>query len=1278
MAMWTQQQNKVIYTRDKNILVSAAAGSGKTAVLVERIIQKILDEKNGINVDKLLVVTFTNAAASEMRERILRAIERELEKNPENEHLQKQQSYIHNASINTIHSFCLNLVREHFIDIDFDPGFKVADTNEIELLKGDVIKALLEEEYEVASPEFLQFANQFTVRNSDREIEKMILNLYEKAISYPWPDEWLNQSIQLYEVRNAKQLIQSNNYHVLTDYADELIRLAIMKCEYAIKLCMGINGPEKYNEVLQMDMQNLIYLLDEKDFDKRRILLEFQFGRLPRITNTVDIDEEKKTMVQDIRKDVKKAIIEVKKIYLVSMEKFIHELNQLQPIAKEYIRLTKKFMQQFQNRKRNKNILDFSDFEQFAIQILTRLEDGHLVPTKAAQEISETYEEVMIDEYQDSNMIQETILRVISKERVGIHNRFMVGDVKQSIYGFRGARPDIFIDKYNSYSLSKDNEEEAKSLDLKIILDKNFRSRHMVLGFINAIFRQTMSADFGGINYDEENQLNTGADYEIIGEESDYNTELIMINSEEETSQSLEEIPLPSKDTEAKDLVATDEMEAKVIAARIQELVDEKKGVKVLDNVTQEYRTAKYSDIVILLRSVNESAYAINDELTRQGIPSYMESKKGYFDTIEIRTILNYLKIIDNPKQDIPLASVLKSPVAGFDDEELAIIRTLSGKNKNLYDNLLEYEIQSESSEAQWLKKHDVTAYNTQLGKKVKNFLSVLAEFRDVVSYTSIYDLINLFLERTRYYEYVKAMPSGKRRCVNVDMLKAQAANYENGMYKGLFNFIRYIEKMQKFDLDMGEASILSESDNTVRIMTIHKSKGLEFPIVFLTNITKQFNMMDSKSKTVLHSELGIGMDYVNTKERYLHKNINKFLIARQMELDTVQEELRLLYVACTRAKEKLILTAKAVNRKKLEQVVMSRIYDSEVLPYAIRMKARSFFDMICPALCRNKAFAGIYDYLNIEKPVSHPIYNWEFYIDVSYVSPKEVFTDMIKTQYVKKANSQVLENLVTDYTGDVELRKKLIERLDFHYLYKNETKTNAKMSVSEIKKISYEIEEENQDAEVFIHAINTDVSTIPNFIKERKLFIGAQRGTVYHKVFELFDLSKEHNETSIRIMIDDLVLKGLMTKEERDCIKDIDFLRFSQSSLGKRMREAYMRGELYREAQFVLGLYESEVEEFKRIAQIMGKENKMEKPRQVEQLGDIVLIQGIIDVYFIEDDNIIIADYKTDNVKELSQLMNHYFVQLELYKRAVCQITGKNVSEKILYSVKFGEEVKL
>lgn len=470
-----------------------------------------------------------------------------------------------------------------------------------------------------------------------------------------------------------------------------------------------------------------------------------------------------------------------------------------------------------------------------------------------------------------------------------------------------------------------------------------------------------------------------------------------------------------------------------------------------------------------------------------------------------------------------------------------------------------------------------------------------------------------------------------------------------------------------------------------------------------MINITKQFNLMDSRSKTVLHHQLGIGMDYVDVRKRLLRKNMNKFLIARRMELDTVTEELRLLYVACTRAKEKLIFTAKSVNRKKLEQATEARMYDTEVLPYAVRMKARSFFDMICPALCRNRAFAPVYDRLGMEPPADLALYDRNFHVDIIYVTPTDIFTEMIEQQYMKKGNREALENLATEVTGNQMLRQELIRRLDFTYPYEKETGMNAKMSVSEIKKISYETEEDTQavrlvemlpelseqpEEDIFqkktpretvsLESPALENPTIPEFIKARDRLTGALRGTVYHRVFELFDFGQEHTLSSIQAMVQGFAEAGMLTKEERECIRDRDFLIFAESDLGKRMKAAFERGELHREAQFVLGLYESEIEEFKRVAEIMGKEQRMEIPQSVEPAGDIVLIQGIIDAYFIEGNEIIIADYKTDFVREPSLLINHYYVQLELYKRAVEQITGKSVTEKILYSVTLGKEVTL
>ena len=1281
---WTEAQQRVIDTRDKNILVSAAAGSGKTAVLVERIINRILDKENPIDVDRILVVTFTNAAASEMRERILKAIEKELEKAPDNLHLQKQQAYIHNASITTIHSFCLNLIREHFNDIDLDPGVRVADPGETELLKSDVIKEVLEDYYTSEDEGFYRFVSQFEGKNSDTYIEEMILSLYKKAMGYPWPEEWLEDCVSLYEYTDGGAFEESIFIKLINEYADGVLNELLNKYSLMLELCSE-GGLEIYADTLRNEQEEILLILKETGYDRRRSRLNMQFERLPRCGKN-GYDEEIKKIVTDSRSEVKDTIKKLReRMYYQSIEEALGEVEKCHDIIRSYVEITKSFMEKFRQKKHEKNIIDFDDFEHYAIEILVTKEDGAVKPTKIADELANDYREVMVDEYQDSNIVQETILSSISGERFGVYNRFMVGDVKQSIYGFRGANPDIFIEKYNHYTTNPD------TLDYKIILDRNFRSRKGIIDTTNFFFYQLMNHELGGIDYDDENRLNYGAVYmnenfvkdkqEEVQKRIDDKTALILINTKEEPEASQEETAsdydVALEETE--DMSATAyEAEAKVIAGRIKELTDNKSGMVIYDKESKEYRNLKYSDIVILLRSTGGIGESIHDELLKEGIPAYMESKSGYFNTLEIRTIISYLRIIDNPIQDLPLAAVLKSPIAGLTDEELAVIRAVGGKNVSLYENVCMYVKNPDICKESELK------YDTGLAGRLKDFIQILDMFRDKVIYMSIYDIIHEVLIQTGYYDYVMAMPSGSQRIANVEMLKQKAASYENGSYKGLFNFIRYIEKMNKYDVDMGEASVLSENDNTVKIMTIHKSKGLEFPVVFLANTNKQFNLMDARKKSIVHSKYGIGIDYIDNDKRVRTRNLIKFAIVKRIELDTIEEEMRLFYVACTRARDKLIFTAAGVDKKKLEKMTAQRKNDSLYLGYGVVSQFKSYLDFITVPLARNKSFQGIYENeLTLLAPVLNKQYSMESNVTVSYLSMQDIFDTLVKEKYLADSSVDAIKNLKTEIVFSKELRDNIDVKMSFEYRHQKETETHAKMSVSEIKKISYETENGQED-----DTNVTRVDFMEEFIEEEPKedeirhsgstgLSGAARGTAYHTVFELFDFDMEITKDNVIQLLDRLEKRGRLSRDERKSIRIDDILSFAKTDLCKRMREAHMRGELFREAQFVVGFSEAEIDEFKKAARIIGEEQRFVIPEKVASVGDTILIQGIIDVYFIEDGKIVIADYKTDRVKKGMDLVNHYFIQLELYKKAVEQIMGMEVSEKILYSVQLGEEVK-
>lgn len=1270
MPEWTDRQKQVIDTRNKNILVSAAAGSGKTAVLVERIIRRILDKENPMDIDRVLVVTFTNAAATEMRERILRAIEKELALYPDNEHLQRQQAYIHNASITTIHSFCLNVVKEHFNDVDLDPSVKVADEGEMSLLKSDVVQEVLEAYYAEGTEEFHRFAEQFEQKNSDAYLEEMILKLYEKSMGYPFPVEWLDSLMIPYHYTTEAELLNSDYVRLINDYADGMLENAVASYQLMIDICHN-GGPEAYTDLLLQEREILTEILHEKHFDRRRVRLNYVFDRLPSVKKG-ECDEERKQSVISYRNGVKETLKKLReKMYFQDIDTVLGELRKCRPIMQVYVDITKSFIKAFTEKKRDRNVIDFNDFEHYAIEILMQKEEDRLVPTAVAKELADSFDEVMVDEYQDSNRIQEAILSCVSKNGEGIYNRFMVGDVKQSIYGFRGANPEIFIDKYNTYTTDGSNPASYK-----IILDKNFRSREGVIQSTNFIFSKIMHSSFGGVNYDKENQLYCGADYRDSREAADRiggKTELILVNADGETTdyddeETGEEInyDMEGADETAEDMKGTaKELEAKVIAARIKELVNPDTGMLVYDKELGDYRPAVYSDIVILVRSIAGVGELINDELMKNGIPGSITSKSGYFKTLEIRTIMNYLKIIDNPLQDIPMAAVLKSPMVAISDEELARIRCCGEKEESLYENLLAY-----------LKENR--------DKRLETFVDNLDEFRFKVTYLSIYDLLSEILDRTNYYHYVKAMPSGSQRSANIDMLKEKAASYESGSYQGLFHFIRYIEKLNKYEVDMGEASILSETDNAVRIMTIHKSKGLEFPIVFVANMNKQFNLMDTRSKTNVHLDMGVGMDYLDETTRIKSKNIIKTAINTKINLETIEEEMRLLYVACTRAKEKLIFTASGIDKKKIEKMTSQRLNPNTFLSYGVLAGCKSLLDFVSLPLGRNKAFAPVCkQYLDTDDVGVGTLYDEDSNIEVKYVHMSDVFDEVVKDKVKMKVNAERLSNLPTETIYDEAVHKILENRLAYRYPYQSEAETNAKMSVSEIKKITYESEQEVTEAEQFIKPIeeretqNKISGTVPQFISERTEMSGAARGTAYHTVFELFDFDIEPTEENLSVMLDKIQAMGRLSAAERKYIEIKKLMEFANSSLGRRMKEAFHNGQLYREAQFVMGISEELAEEFKHIAKDVSDCKVFQKPDTGKTNGDMILIQGIIDVYFIENEKVVIADYKTDRISEIDELKYHYYVQLELYQQAVEQITGMKVGEKILYSVKLSDEIK-
>ena len=1200
---WTQEQQKVIDLRERNILVSAAAGSGKTAVLVERIIQRLTEETAPVDVDRLLIVTFTEAAAAEMKERIGAAIERKLEERPGDARLEQQATLIHSAPITTIHSFCLSVIRDHFHVIDIDPGFRIAEEGELKLLKQDVLDEMLEEYYAEGREEFLAFVERFGGGRNDRKIEEIILRLYEYSRSYPQPERWLDSCLKAYESGQNDELVRRAAARVSSRAGD--IRRVL---ERGLKICEEADGPYMYGEMLETDLECAKKLEKTDSFDSLyELATGFTWKRLSaKKDETVSAD--KKEAVKKLRDQAKKLVKDMQETYFyAARESWTKDMESAYPSMRMLSELVRRFSELFLEKKRSRNMIDFSDMEQFALAILTVEQDGELVPSPAAQEYQERFEEVMIDEYQDSNLVQETILTSVSRISKGRFNIFMVGDVKQSIYSFRLSRPELFMEKYNAYSLADSDKQ-------RIDLHKNFRSRAEVLDSVNEIFRRIMGKDLGGIEYDDSAALYVGADFPELPETAadggfTDRTELLLLDRE---------------DTGKED---ARKAEARMIARRIQELM--RNGV-VIDKASGGYRRIRYRDIVILTRSIRGWAEDFTAVLAEEGIPAYSVSREGYFETYEVSVLLDYLKILDNARQDLPLAAVLASPFGNLTTEELAEIR-IAYPNLPFHEAAAEYAVEHE------------THSDAALRDKLRRFYEQTAYFRRKVSYTPIHDLLVEIIGRTGYGICIAAMPGGAQRTANVDMLVEKASAFEGTSYKGLFNFVRYIEQLKKYDVDYGEAGIMDEQADTVRIMSIHKSKGLEFPVVFAAGMGKKFNMQDTKGSVLLHHEWGVGLDHIDLERRTKRPTFLKKMIREEQRLETLAEELRVLYVALTRAKEKLIMTGCA-------DMCAYGIPDEEAgLPgggqsyggNVFRADGAScYLDWVIPAL------SGQEEGTSADGESSS--------VDIRLVTGEELSLGRAE----EKAEELALDVLGNwDVSGSYVrgLKEQLDAQMDYIYPYEDEGRMKLKFTVSELKKRAALAEEAGQE----MYEEPEVVPLIPGFLKEEETLTGASRGSAYHKLLELLDFGVQYDEESLGKAVEELLAEGRLTQEMAECIRVGDILHFLECESGRRMGAAARQGKLFKEQPFVLGVDASEI--------YPGNRS-----------GEKILVQGIIDVYFEEPDGLVVLDYKTDKVRKALELTEKYHAQLDYYAQALTQLTGKPVKEKIIYSFTLEEEIKV
>ncbi len=1231
---FTPDQQRVIDTRNRNILVSAAAGSGKTAVLVERIIQKICDKEHPVDIDRLLIVTFTSAAAAQMRERISDAVMKRLESEPENEHLQKQSALIHNAQITTIDSFCLFIIRNNFNVIGLDPGFRVADEGELKLTKKDVLDKLLEDKFAEASPSFLHFVECYSTGVGEQKIEEAINRLYHFSISFSFPEEWLAQRKEDYQVESLEELNQKAWFQQLLVYLQTVLLEGYEKIEKALALAKEPDGPDQYIENLEDDLVILQKLTEQKTYEKLYAAFQaVKFSTLSRKKGT-EVDPDRKEMVQGMRNEVKDLVADLKKnFFQIPPETMLADMQACQPVVSELVSLTLAFKENLDAAKREKNIIDFSDMEHFALQILLkRDENGNLVESETAKDLQEYFEEIMIDEYQDSNDVQELLLKSVSGESSGRYNRFMVGDVKQSIYKFRLARPEIFMDKYDEYDISEQAVQK-----MRIDLSKNFRSRREVTDATNFICGQIMTKAVGNVDYDEKAVLNVGATYyPEKKEEQFFQTELLLATPREEESMDAKEL------------------EAHMVAQKILEL---RKSFQVTDAKTGELRPARFGDIVLLFRATTGWDEDFRKVLATYHIPVHITSKTGYFATMEIQGIVNLLKVLDNPMQDIPFFGFLKLPFLQFSEEEIAKVKAIYKREHEEEKRTVALYEQFCYVEEKWQKAEA----GRELYEKLTKMSDFLAEYREKVAYTPIKELIQDILKTTGYAAYVSAMPDGEQRQANIELLLEKAGAFEKTSFYGLFHFIRYLETIKEQDVDFGEANILDENADVVRIMTIHKSKGLEFPICFVCGMAKQFNQMDMRQSIIMDVDAGIGVDYIDPVLRVKKKTLRKNMVACRMKEDSRGEDLRVFYVAMTRAKEKLFLTGYHKDIIQYLRTHMQITMDTNPkLSYSVIMDAGSYLDLIVPACMRHKAMRPLLEEAGIPTDIRYQLP----YQDIPIGVTTWQYADSIEQEVVELGKAALLEEQLSqsERFKNEQLAKHLSERLENTYQHTDLVGLTVKTTVSDLKKAAYEEElEPAQEA----YPVERQVY-IPRFIQEETVQ-GVQYGTAVHKVLELLSYDKRYEGTHTRKELEQLVMdemqqwiqEQIVDEADIACVRPYKIAVFLESSLAKRMYQAKQQKMLFREQPFVIGL----------------PANRL-KPQFPET--ETILIQGVIDVFFEENGEIILVDYKTDKVSDAKELVKRYAAQLAYYEQALTQLTGKRVKEKIIYSFVLEQEINL
>ena len=1289
----TKEQETIINARNTSLLVSAAAGSGKTAVLVERIASIVCDEKNPVDIDRILVVTFTQAAAAEMKERVLKRINEKLEEDPENEHLQRQVTLVHQAPITTIDSFCLDVVRNHFQEVGIEPDFRVADEGETKLIKQDVLGKILEKAYSEKDPAFIRCVEAFCPGNDDMQLEDLIMSICRNADSYPWPIEYLMDRKNDHAISSVDDLGSSKLKDVIFDASYGYVQNAISSIDSAIRMCEDVELLAPYVESFEIDKEyfgRLLNAIDSNDLDLLYEVANEENTKLTIKSFKAKNDEEKEireSIGGPARKlrDAAWAMIGnmTKRYFAFPLEEQVQMISESGKDVNVLIDLAISFFDEYAKEKKKRHTIDFSDMSHLALNILTthEVKDGEIVyePTDAAIEYRDRFVEVMTDEYQDSNLVQEIILSVVSAESIERYDRFMVGDVKQSIYSFRQARPDLFIDKQKEY----DKEPPHMEVDLS----GNFRSRSEVIDSVNRVFERIMHEKNGGVEYDETHKLIAKAKYP---EADNCKTELLIYDNKMMEGSSAASTDNDDADSDesgsgsAADFMddASDkcELEAMIIASKIRELMKSQKVFNGnMDN--PELRTLSYKDIVILRRSLNKTTETYRKVFARMGIPLYAEGKNGYFKASEVSLLLQYLRVLSNPLDDIPLYAVMHSVFGGFDENEIALIRA-GHKEMPLYENLLLVSGR---------KGEDPCELKEDLREKINSFLDSIDRYRNMSGYLTVRELLEKVTLDHHYMEMVSALPAGQSRIGNVQMLLVMASGYEKSSYLGLNDFIRYIDNMEKFEVDAGEVGSASEEADVVRLMTIHKSKGLEFPVVFLAGMGKEFNFMDLNKTLLIDNKLGIGCKYVDTAARVSVNTLRYNAVADKKKCDIVAEEMRLLYVAMTRAREKLIMIGGMADvEKKLPEYLE---YPSESLSAGSFQTAKSYFDLVLPVIgCKE-----VRDVIDIELPAADDI----------YLAEKNALEE----------EAAGFSEFTSAEVGDLSLADKeyldlLEKKFSYVYPYGYFENLYTKTTVSELKMAAmaerdegaYNLMEHGEDETAVPVFAGGNTSSIYDDADEKEtpapaespdkaagvspkfIITGTERGNAYHRCMQLLSwdrilgpvigtvpasyaeytkaLSGKESEVkkSIESFWSEELTAGHISEKTHAAVAPYKILTFLRSELSYRMWRAEISGLLKREQPFVYGIPAS---------RLLDPEHRNTGSEVLDK--EILMIQGIIDAYFVEDGKIILLDYKTDAVTAMDELWKRYETQMDYYKEALESLEHLQVTERFLYSFKLG-----